>query len=109
MWRQVQPIYEREVERLHDPVSQVVFVASADLREIIEPSGPRTFAVVVEPLVGRITNERNFGNHYALVLSGGEEIPTDIGRHADVHFLLDQLPLRNPHVTSVQRPLFQKA
>src|SRR6266849_10199549 len=29
MWRQVQPVYEREVERLHDPVSQVVFVASA--------------------------------------------------------------------------------
>src|SRR5712692_9671006 len=40
MWRQVQPIYEREVERLHDPVSQVVFVASADLRKILEPSGP---------------------------------------------------------------------
>src|SRR5438045_5827631 len=28
LWRQVQPIYNREVERLHDPVSQVVFVAS---------------------------------------------------------------------------------
>jgi tetratricopeptide (TPR) repeat protein len=109
MWRQVQPIYEREVERLHDPVSQVVFVASAYLREIIEPSGPRTFAVVVEPLVGRITNVRNFGNHYALVLSGGEEIPTDIVRHAYLHFLLDQLPLMYPHVTAVKRPLFEKA
>jgi tetratricopeptide (TPR) repeat protein len=109
MWRQVQPVYEREVERLHDPVSQVVFVASAYLREIIEPSGPRTFAVVVEPLVGRITNVRNFGNHYALVLSGGEEIPTDIVRHAFLHFLLDQLPLMYPHVTAVKRPLFEKA
>ncbi len=109
MWRQVQPIYEREVERLHGPVSQVVFVASAYLREIIEPSGPRTFAVVVEPLVGRITNVRNFGNHYALVLSGGEEIPTDIVRHAFLHFLLDQLPLMYPHVTAVKRPLFEKA
>src|SRR6266481_4681221 len=109
MWRQVQPIYEREVERLHDPVSQVVFVASAYLREIIEPSGPRTFAVVVEPLVGRITNVRNFGNHYALVLSGGEGIPTDIVRHAYLHFLLDQLPLMYPHVTAVKRPLFEKA
>src|SRR5205807_3177425 len=75
LWRQVQPVYNREVERLHDPLSQIVFVASAYLREILEPSGPRTFAVVVEPLVGRITNVRNFGDHYALVLSGGEEIP----------------------------------
>src|SRR5258708_208676 len=38
LWRQVQPIYNREVERLHDPVSQTVFVASGYLREILEPS-----------------------------------------------------------------------
>jgi hypothetical protein len=109
MWRQVQPIYEREVERLHDPVSQVVFIATGYLREILEQSGARTFAIVVEPLVGRITNVRNFGNHYALVLSGGEEIPTDVVRHAFLHFLLDQLPLMYSHVTAVKRPLFEKA
>jgi len=109
MWRQVQPIYEREVERLHDPVSQVVFIATGYLREILEQSGQRTFAIVVEPLVGRITNVRNFGNHYALVLSGGEEIPTDVVRHAFLHFLLDQLPLMYSHVTAVKRPLFEKA
>ncbi len=28
MWRQVQPVYIREVERLHDSVSQVVFVST---------------------------------------------------------------------------------
>jgi hypothetical protein len=109
LWRQVQPIYNREVERLHDPVSQIVFVASGYLREILEPSGPRTFAIVVEPLVGRITNVRNFGDHYALVLSGGEEIPTDVVRHAFLHFLLDPLPLMYPHVTAVKHALFEKA
>ena len=109
LWRQVQPIYNREVERLHDPVSQVVFVASGYLREILEPFGPRTLAIVVEPLVGRITNVRNFGDHYALVLSGGEEIPTDVLRHAFLHFLLDPLPLMYPHVTAAKRSLFDKA
>ncbi len=109
LWRQVQPVYNREVERLHDPLSQIVFVASAYLREILEPSGPRTFAVVVEPLVGRITNVRNFGDHYALVLSGGEEIPADVIRHAFLHFMLDPLPLMYPHVTAVKRTLFEKA
>src|SRR6266571_7731981 len=109
LWRQVQPIYNREIERLHDPVSQIVFVASGYLREILEPSGPRTLAIVVEPLVGRITNVRNFGDHYALVLSGGEEIPTDVLRHAFLHFLLDPLPLMYPHVIAVKRPLFEKA
>src|SRR5947207_371854 len=109
LWRQVQPVYNREVERLHDPLSHIVFVASAYLRQVLDPSGPRTFAVVVEPLVGRITNVRNFGDHYALVLSGGEEIPTDVIRHAFLHFLLDPLPLMYPHVTAVKRPLFEKA
>ncbi len=109
LWRQVQPIYNREGERLHDPVSQIVFVTSGYLREILEPSGPRTFAIIVEPLVGRITNVRNFGDHYALVLSGGEEIPADVVRHAFLHFLLDPLPLRYAHVTAVKRPIFEKA
>ena len=108
LWRQVQPIYDREVERLHESVSQVVFVSSGYLREILDPYGPRTFMIVVEPLVGRITNVRNFGDHYALVLSGGEEIPVDIVRHALLHFLLDPLPMMYPHVIAVKRPLFEK-
>lgn len=109
LWRQVQPIYSREVERLHEPVSQVVFVSAAYLREILDPSHPQTFTIVVEPLVGRITNVRNFGDHYALVLSSGEQIPTDVIRHAFLHFLLDQLPLMYPHVIVVKRPIFEKA
>jgi hypothetical protein len=109
IWRQVQPIYEREVERLHDSVSQIVFVTTGYLRQILDQSDPRTFTIVVEPLVGRITNVRNFGDHYALVLSGGEEIPTDIVRHAFLHYLLDPLPLMYSHVIAVKRPLFETA
>jgi tetratricopeptide (TPR) repeat protein len=106
LWLQVQPIYERELQRLHEPVSQIVYVSTGYLREILDQTVPRTFQVVVEPLVGRITNVRNYGNHYALVLSGGEEFPTDVIRHAFLHFLLDPLPLRYQHVTAVKRPLF---
>jgi tetratricopeptide repeat protein len=109
LWRQVQPVYNREVERLYDSVSQVVFVSTAYLRQILNETSPQSFTIVVEPLVGRITNVRNFGDHYALVLSGGEEIPTDVVRHAFLHFLLDPLPLMYPHVIAVKRPLFEKA
>ena len=109
LWRQMQPSYNREIERMHDAVSQIVFVATGYLRAIAEPSDPRSFTIVVEPLVGRITNVRNFGDHYAIVLSGADEIPTDVVRHAYLHFLLDPLPLRYPHVVAVKRPLFEKA
>jgi tetratricopeptide (TPR) repeat protein len=109
LWRELQPLYNREIEHLHDSVSQIVFVATNYLREIMNNSNPRTFMVIVEPLVGRITNVRNFGDHYAIVLSGGDDLPTDTVRHAYLHFLLDPLPLRYPHVVAVKRPLFEVA
>jgi tetratricopeptide (TPR) repeat protein len=109
IWKQVQPIYNREIARLHDPLSQIVYVTTGYAREILDPYGPRKFTIIVEPLVGQITNVRNFGEHYALVLSGGEKIPTDVVRHAFLHFLLDPLPLMYPHVTAVKRPLFETA
>jgi tetratricopeptide (TPR) repeat protein len=109
MFRQVQPLYDREIERLHDPVSQILFQSGTYLRAIVDPAMPKTFTIIVEPLVGRITNVRNFVDHYAIVLSGSEEIPVDVVRHAYLHFLLDGLPLQYPHVISVKRPLYEVA
>jgi hypothetical protein len=109
LWRQIQPTYNREIDRLHESLSQIVYVTTGYLRELLEPSSPRTFTIVVEPLVGRITNVRNFGDHYAIVLSGDEEIPIDVVRHAFLHYLLDPLPLHYSHVVAVKRPLFEKA
>jgi hypothetical protein len=109
LWRQVQPIYTHEIEQMHDAIAQIVFVSTGYLRQILDPSDARTFFVVIEPLVGRITNVRNFGDHYAIVLSGSQDIPTDIVRHAFLHFLLDPLPLMYRHVVAVKRPVFDKA
>jgi Tetratricopeptide repeat len=109
LWRELQPLYNRDIERLHDSVSQIVFVATNYLREIMDNANPRTFIVVVEPLVGRITNVRNFGDHYAIVLSGADDLPADTVRHAYLHFLLDPLPLQYPHVVAVKKPLFDSA
>jgi hypothetical protein len=109
LWRQVQPIYNREIQRLHEPLTQVVFTTTGYLREILEPYSARKFTIIVEPLVGRITNVRNFGDRYALVLSGAEDIPLDVVRHAFLHFMLDPLPLMYPHVIAVKRPLYDTA
>jgi hypothetical protein len=109
LWRQVQPLYDKEIERLHDPVSNVLFVASTYLRDVVDPTKPRTFSIIVEPLVGRITNVRSFGEHYSIVLSGSSDIPVDVVRHAYLHFLLDQVPMMYPHVIAVKRPVYEIA
>lgn len=109
LWRQVRPVYNREIERLREAISQVVFTADGYLRQIPDSSGPRTFLIVVEPLVGRMTNVRNFGDHYAIVLSGASDVPVDVIRHAYLHFLIDPLPLQYPRVIAVKRGVFEKA
>jgi hypothetical protein len=109
LWRELQPNYNREIQRLHDPISDIVFVATGYLRQLQDTSSPRAFTIILEPLVGRITNVRNAGEHYSVVLSGADDIPTDVVRHAYLHFLLDPLPLRYSHVVAVKRPLFEKA
>jgi len=109
LWRQVQSVHAREIEQMHESLSEVVFIASGYLREIQDPTNPRTFTVIVEPLVGRITNVRNFADHYALVVSGSEQLQVDTVRHAFLHYLLDPLPLQYSHVIAVKRPLFELA
>jgi len=109
LWRQVQPIYGREIARMHDSLAQIVYVSTGYLREILDPARPQRFNIIVEPLVGRITNVRNFGDRYALVLSGADDVPIDVVRHAFLHFLLDPLPLMYPHVVAVKRPLYDIA
>src|SRR5260370_15259284 len=94
---------------MHDSVAQVAFVATGYLREILDATSPRSFTIIVEPLVGRITNVRNFGDHYALVVSGAGQWPLDNVRHAFLHLLLDPLPLQYSHVIAVKLPIFQTA
>jgi tetratricopeptide (TPR) repeat protein len=109
LWRSMQPVYNREIDELHDSVSQIIFVATNYLRELPNPANPRTFTIIVEPLVGRITNVRNSGDHYAIVLSGSKDVPVDVVRHAYLHFLLDPLPLQYPHIIAAKKPLFDAA
>src|SRR5215472_8192056 len=109
LWREMQPVYNQEIERIHDPISQIVLVANSYLRQLMTPGDPRTFSIIVEPLVGRITNVRNYGDHYSIILSGSDAIPTDVVRHAYLHFLLDSLPLMYSHVVAVKLPIYDLA
>src|SRR5271170_4001639 len=109
LWRGLQPIYNGEIEKVHDTVAQIVFVTTGYLRRVQDTTTARTFTIILEPLVGRITNVRNSGERYSIVLSGADDIPTDIVRHAFLHFLLDPLPQQYPHVLAVKRALYVKA
>jgi tetratricopeptide (TPR) repeat protein len=93
-WTQIEPEYNHAITRYQSPVRRIVTVSNAYLREILKPMQGRTFTVFVEPLVGNRTNFRNFGDHYAIVVGTGAQLPLDDIQHAYLHFMLDPLPLR---------------
>ncbi len=94
-WHQVEREYEYAAAQYALPVSRIVTVSNAYLREVAKPSQGRSFFVYVEPLVGTRTIFRNTGDRYAIVVGNTPEFPTDEIRHAYLHFLLDPLPLNN--------------
>lgn len=108
-WIAMQPETSAEVERLSSPVRQVVFQATGYLRELMTPSATRTFTVYVEPLVGSRVDFRNIGEHYAVIVGPGPQVPTESIRHAFLHFLLDPLTLKYQQVISTRRKLLDVA
>jgi tetratricopeptide (TPR) repeat protein len=109
LWKFYEPQYERSVESLRAPVSDLIFTVSNYLREIVRSNTPRTFSVYVEPLAGDKTIFRTFGDHYALVVRPSTDPPMDDIRHAFLHFLLDPLAIRYRVQASKASPLLEYA
>jgi len=109
LWAQVQGEYEGEMDRLGPTVRQIVGTASGYLRELLTPTNPRRFIVVVEPLIGARTSFRSYGTNYFVVVSPRAAPPVDDIQHAFLHFLLDPLPGRYPNTVQAKRPLLDIA
>jgi hypothetical protein len=109
LWKFYQPEYERSVESLRAPVSDLIFTVSNYLREIVRSNTPRSFSVYVEPLAGGKTIFRTFGDKYDLVVRPSSDPPMDDIRHAFLHFLLDPLAIRYRVQASRASPLLEYA
>jgi tetratricopeptide (TPR) repeat protein len=103
LWRQFQPVYERDALSLRDPLGQILLSCTGYLREIVRP-GSHRFTVYVEPMVGNATNVRNIGDSYVVVIN--PDTPSlDLIRHAFLHFLLDPLSIRYRDNLIAEQPL----
>jgi tetratricopeptide (TPR) repeat protein len=109
LWQIYQRDYESGVEYYSAPLSQIVFTLTSYLREIIKSNSPRSFSLYVEPLAGRKTNFRNYGDHYELVVSPTPDPPLQDIRHAFLHFLLDPMAIRYRTEAARASPLLEYA
>jgi tetratricopeptide (TPR) repeat protein len=108
-WRQVHRAYATPTELLQAPFTKIVQQTMGYLRETLATNSPRTFTVLIEPLVGTSSNFRNYGDRYFFVLNGDARPPLAELRHSFLHFLIDPLPAKFAATLEPSRPLFQAA
>lgn len=108
-WSLIEPEYDRELARYQGPLRLIVNVTSGYLREIVRPSGNRTFTVFVEPVVGGRINFREYGDHFAIVVGARNDLPIADLRHAYLHFLLDPLVVQHAALVFAKRSLLNIA
>ncbi len=109
IWRQIQPAYTTPVAMLQPPMAKIVQQTTAYLREMLATDTPRSFTVYIEPLVGVSTNFRNYGDRYFFIVNGDAEPPLNEMRHAFLHYLFDQLPVKFGSAIETTRPLYKIA
>lgn len=108
-WRQIHPAYNTPTALLQPEMTRIVQQTTSYLREVINADTPRTFTVVIEPLVGNSTNFRNYGDRYFFVVNGDAEPPVNDLRHAFLHYLIDPLPVKFTSAIEGARPLYKAA
>ncbi|HUQ49535.1 MAG TPA: tetratricopeptide repeat protein [Terriglobales bacterium] len=93
IWLKHQPEYERQIAKLQQPVSKMIFNTDLYLKMPVSGYLGRKFLVYVEPMgAASQVNARNYGVDYFLVASpSAAALKMDQVRHTYLHFILDPL------------------
>jgi tetratricopeptide (TPR) repeat protein len=92
LWRKLQPRFEQEIARYHEPVSRAVLEVNAYLRNPTSGYMGRRFQIYVDLLAPpNQVHTRSYGDEYFIVVTPSAEPRIDDIRHAYLHYVLDPL------------------
>jgi tetratricopeptide (TPR) repeat protein len=93
IWLAVHPTYDREADRLHDPLSSMIVGTNLYLKMPASTYEGRRFIVVIEPQLSPHTvNARIYGTDYVVVVSPvNGQIRMDDVRHTYLHYVIEPL------------------
>ncbi|MDR3774289.1 MAG: hypothetical protein P4L26_13120 [Terracidiphilus sp.] len=103
IWLAVHPIYDKEADRLHDPLSKMIVGTDLYLKMPASTYQGRRFLVVIEPMLSpSLVNARIYGTDYIVVVSpvDGKIRMTDV-RHTYLHYIIE--PLLNARANAIDR------
>ncbi|HWA93136.1 MAG TPA: tetratricopeptide repeat protein [Terracidiphilus sp.] len=94
IWLTVHPIYDEQINRLHDPLSKMIVSTNLYLKMPASAYEGRRFIVVVESMLSpSLVNARVYGADYVVVVSpstDGDIRMTDV-RHTYLHYVIEPL------------------
>jgi hypothetical protein len=103
IWLAVHPTYDKEIDRLHDPLSKMIVSTNFYLKMPASTYEGRRFLVVIEPLLSpSVVNARIYGTDFVVVVSpvNGQIRMNDV-RHTYLHYVLE--PLLNARANAIDR------
>ena len=103
IWLAVHPIYDKEADRLHDPLSKMIVGTDLYLKMPASTNYGMRFIVVIEPMLSpSMVNARIYGTDFIVVVSpvDGKIRMTDV-RHTYLHYVIE--PLLNMRANAIDR------
>jgi tetratricopeptide (TPR) repeat protein len=103
IWLSVHPAYDKEADRLHDPLSKMIVGTNLYLKMPASTAIGMRFLVVIEPLLSpSVVNARIYGTDFIVVVSpvDGKIRMNDV-RHIYLHYVIE--PLLNSRANAIDR------
>jgi tetratricopeptide (TPR) repeat protein len=110
IWLTAHRTYDEEIDRLHDPLSQMIVAANLYLKMPASTYDGRRFIVVVEPqLSPGMVNARIYGADYVVVVSPADgKIRMNDVRHTYLHYVIDPLLLSRSNAIDHEQPVLKE-
>jgi hypothetical protein len=110
IWLAVHPIYDKEADRLHDPLSKMIVSTNLYLKLPASTYEGRRFVVVIEPLLSPHTvNARVYGTDYVVVVSPVDgQIRMDDVRHTYLHYVIEPLLYARANAIDRMQPILKE-
>jgi tetratricopeptide (TPR) repeat protein len=109
IWLTTHHLYDEEIEKLHDPLSNMIVQTNLYLKLPASSYDGRRFIVVVEPMLSPGTvNARVYGSDYVAVVSPVDgQVPMKDVRHIYLHYLIDPLLYARTNAIDRENPILK--
>ena len=102
--------YDEEVDKLHDPMSQMIVASNLYLKMPASTYDGRRFIVVIEPQISpSMVNARIYGTDYIVVVSPIDgKVPMSDVRHIYLHYVIDPLLYAHSNAIDREQPILKE-